>query len=58
VGLIFGLAGPAGGLGPVLAGWLFDRTGSYATAFGLGAGLNLLALALAVLARPPASRPG
>jgi OFA family oxalate/formate antiporter-like MFS transporter len=58
VGLIFGLAGPAGGLGPVLAGWLFDTTGSYVAAFGLGAGLNLLALTLAVLARPPASRPG
>ena len=58
VGLIFGLAGPAGGLGPVLAGWLFDTTGSYVAAFGLGAGLNLLALVFAVLARPPASRPG
>jgi MFS transporter, OFA family, oxalate/formate antiporter len=58
VGLIFGLAGPAGGLGPVLAGWLFDTTGSYVAAFGLGAGLNLAALVLAVLARPPESRPG
>jgi MFS family permease len=58
VGLIFGLAGPAGGLGPVLAGWLFDTTGSYGAAFGLGAGLNLLALVLALLARPPAARPG
>jgi MFS family permease len=57
VGLIFGLAGPAGGLGPVLAGWLFDTTGSYVTAFGVAAGLNLVALTLAVLARPPASRP-
>jgi MFS family permease len=57
VGLIFGLAGPAGGVGPVLAGWLFDTTGSYVTAFGLAAGLNLVALTLAVLARPPASRP-
>lgn len=58
VGLIFGLAGPAGGLGPVLAGWLFDTTGSYVAAFGLGAGLNLLALVFALLARPPASGPG
>jgi MFS family permease len=57
VGLIFGLAGPAGGLGPVLAGWLFDTTGTYRAAFGLGAGLNLLALALATLARPPARGP-
>jgi OFA family oxalate/formate antiporter-like MFS transporter len=57
VGLIFGLAGPAGGLGPVLAGWLFDTTGTYRAAFGLGAGLNLLALGLATLARPPARGP-
>ncbi len=57
VGLIFGLAGPAGGLGPVLAGWLFDATGAYVAAFGLGAVLNLLALVLAILARPPVSRP-
>jgi MFS transporter, OFA family, oxalate/formate antiporter len=58
VGLIFGLAGPAGGLGPILAGWLFDTTGSYVVAFGLGAALNLVALILAALARPPALRPG
>jgi MFS family permease len=58
VGLIFGLAGPAGGLGPVLAGWLFDTTGSYVVAFGLGAAFNLLGLVFAVLARPPVSRPG
>ena len=58
VGLIFGLAGPAGGLGPVLAGWLFDTTASYGAAFGLGAGLNLLALVLAALARPPDPRAG
>jgi OFA family oxalate/formate antiporter-like MFS transporter len=57
VGLIFGLAGPAGGLGPVLAGWLFDTTGSYVPAFGLAAGLNLVALVLVTLAHPPA-RPG
>ena len=57
VGLIFGLAGPAGGLGPVLAGWLFDTTGSYVAAFALGAGLNLSALILAVVARPPGPRP-
>jgi MFS family permease len=56
VGLIFGLAGPAGGLGPVLAGWLFDTTGSYAAAFSLGAALNAVALVLAAVARPPALR--
>jgi hypothetical protein len=40
-----------------LAGWLFDTTGAYVAAFGLGAALNLLSLTLEVLAHPPASRP-
>ena len=39
--------------GPVLAGWLVDQ-GSYAAAFGMGAGVLLLAGALAV--RIPATR--
>lgn len=53
VGLIFGIAGPPAALGPVLGGVLFDRTGSYAWAFGGGALLNLLALVGVLLARPP-----
>jgi MFS family permease len=53
VGVIFGVAGPPGALGPLVAGWLFDRTGTYAWAFALGGGLNLVALALLLAARPP-----
>jgi MFS transporter, OFA family, oxalate/formate antiporter len=54
VGLIFGIAGPTASLGPVMGGYLFDRTGSYASAFGAAAGLNLAALALLAMATPPA----
>ena len=57
VGLCFGLAGPGSGLGPVLGGWLFDVTGTYVWAFGLGAVLNLAALALLLAARPPERQP-
>jgi OFA family oxalate/formate antiporter-like MFS transporter len=31
---------------PVLAGWLFDRTGSYASTVWIAAGLNVLGIAL------------
>ncbi|HEV8311032.1 MAG TPA: MFS transporter, partial [Methylomirabilota bacterium] len=55
VGLIFGIAGPTAALGPVLGGWIFDVTGSYAWAFGGAAALNVVSLALlAAFARPPA----
>jgi hypothetical protein len=36
---------------------VFDATGSYAGAFGTAAALNVLALALLALARPPAPAP-
>jgi len=55
VGVIFGIAGPTSAVGPVLGGWVFDATGSYAWAFGAAAVLNLVALALLSLARPPAA---
>ena len=58
VGVCFGLAGPGSGLGPVLGGWLFDRTGTYAWAFGSGAVLNVLALSLVLAMRPPDRRTG
>jgi predicted MFS family arabinose efflux permease len=58
VGLCFGIAGPGSGLGPVLGGWLFDLTGTYAWAFGLGACLNVLALSLVLAVRPPDRRAG
>lgn len=54
VGLIFGIAGPTASLGPVLGGFVFDRTGSYAWAFAGAAGFNAAALALLLAAaRPP-----
>jgi MFS family permease len=56
VGLCFGLAGPGSGLGPVLGGWLFDRTGAYAWAFGIGAAMNTAALLLLLAMRPPDRR--
>jgi MFS family permease len=57
VGVIFGIAGPPASLGPLLGGVVFDATGSYAGAFGTAAALNVLALALLALARPPAPAP-
>jgi MFS transporter, OFA family, oxalate/formate antiporter len=57
VGLIFGIAGPTSSLGPVMGGWVFDVTRSYAWAFGGAAVLNLLALGLLALARSPGPPP-
>lgn len=57
VGLIFGIAGPTSSLGPLMGGWVFDVTRSYAWAFGGAAALNLLALGLLAFARPPGPPP-
>jgi predicted MFS family arabinose efflux permease len=43
---------PAGALGPILAGAVFDSRGSYDLAFAVFAALNLLALALLFGVRP------
>jgi MFS family permease len=53
VGLLFGLAAPTAALGPVAAGWIYDRFGGYGLAFWLSAAINLAALALLGLARAP-----
>ncbi|MBI1846823.1 MAG: MFS transporter [Candidatus Rokubacteria bacterium] len=53
VGVLFALSGSASGLGPILAGLIYDRTGSYTLAWELGAALNLLGLALFAACRPP-----
>ena len=55
VGLIVAAAGVPMALGPLLSGWLFDATGRYDGAFLAGAVLNLIGLALLVVARPPAT---
>jgi MFS family permease len=55
VGLLFALAGSSAALGPVAAGWIFDRHGSYAPAWWGSAALNVAALAFLARARPPAA---
>lgn len=58
VGFIFAVAGSTGAFGPFIAGYIYDTSGSYETAFLLGAGLNLLGLGvLFFVKRPPAKRP-
>jgi MFS transporter, OFA family, oxalate/formate antiporter len=56
VGLLFGLAAPTAALGPVGAGWIYDRFGGYGLACWLSAGINLAALALLGFARAPRAR--
>jgi MFS family permease len=53
VGVLFALAGSAGGAGPVAAGALHDASGTYALAFVMAAALNVVAAALLLSCRPP-----
>jgi len=57
VGLLFGIAAPSAAIGPVAAGWIYDRSGGYELAWWLSAGINLAALALLGFARPPGRVP-
>lgn len=59
VGLLFATAGATAAIGPVAAGLIFDRVGSYAPAWWLAAAFNVLALILLAFTHPPpdASRP-
>ena len=54
-GKIFAVAdtgwGAGGFVGPILAGYMFDTTGSYRIAFWIGASLSLLSIALVLLLR-------
>ena len=45
-GLLFALAGSMAALGPVVAGFIYDRAGDYQLAWWLSAGCNGLALLL------------
>ena len=54
VGALFAIAGCTGGIGPWVAGALYDATGGYGTTWIFCAALNVLALALFTLARAPA----
>ncbi len=53
VGVLFAVAGSMAGWGPWIAGAIHDATGSYTGAFLLAAGLNVLAIAVLRLCRPP-----
>ena len=53
VGILFALAGSMAGWGPLIAGALYDATGGYDLTWRLAAGMNVLAVALLGLSRPP-----
>ena len=52
-GLLFSAWGVAGIVGPVIAGRVFDATGTYEVAFYVAAALSVVALAALMLAKPP-----
>jgi len=52
-GLVVTAWGTAGIIGPMLGGWLYDTTRSYATAFRIAALLALLAAILVSTVKPP-----
>jgi MFS family permease len=56
-GLSFALGSVTSALGPVLMGWVADRTGQYVLAFLGGAVVNGLVVLLCMLARPPVRPP-
>jgi MFS transporter, OFA family, oxalate/formate antiporter len=58
VGALFAIAGSLGGVGPVVAGALYDATGGYGTTWMMCALLNALSLGFLALARPPARLSG
>lgn len=53
VGLLFALSASMAAWGPVGAGWIYDRYGTYGPAWWWSTGFNLLALALLLFAMPP-----
>jgi MFS family permease len=57
VGVLFAVSGSMAAWGPLAAGVVYDTTGAYTLAFLAAAGLNVLALALVVVARPPRHAP-
>jgi MFS family permease len=54
VGLLFMLAGSMAAWGPLVAGAVYDATGSYRPAFQIAAAANIVAAAIAAAARRPA----
>jgi MFS transporter, OFA family, oxalate/formate antiporter len=55
-GLLFATAGSMAALGPVMAGFIYDRAGDYRLAWWLSAGCNAFALLLLAFFRVPAPR--
>lgn len=56
---VIGLAVQVGsGAGPLLVGWLEDRSGSYTLPFTISAGITLLSAAVILLAKAPIGQPG
>jgi MFS family permease len=53
VGFVFMLAGSMGAWGPLVAGAVYDATGSYGLAFRLAVGANVVGAAVLAAARPP-----
>jgi len=53
-GLLFATAGSLAALGPVMAGFIYDRAGDYRLAWWLSAGCNAFALLLLAFFRVPA----
>ncbi|MEM7253166.1 MAG: MFS transporter [Pseudomonadota bacterium] len=55
-GVIFGVlsigSSLGAGLGPLIAGWLYDKTGTYELAFGLGLGAALVSIVFIWMASP------
>jgi len=49
VGAIFAIAGAPAAVGPYLAGWLYDLSGTYHGAFLAAAALNALSFALTLV---------
>lgn len=56
VGFIFALAGSTAAFGPALAGYVYDATGRYTTAFALSALLNTAAFLLLLALKKPERR--
>jgi MFS transporter, OFA family, oxalate/formate antiporter len=56
VGFLFMLGGSMAAWGPLVAGAIYDRTGSYRVAFHLATAANLVAGAVVLAARPPPER--
>jgi MFS family permease len=57
VGIFFATAGSMAALGPLAAGWIYDRHGTYGPAFWLSAVFNAVALVLLLFTHPPRPQP-